>query len=305
MFVPPTFEGVTSVAVIEEIIQDTVDLEVIYSPTLDFRDYHKFRDTEINLILGLPYRGYELPADFSITVDNPFTDFLHFSTYGEGIRGVHITSIVEPNKDPIKELSHVLEYSPDTTILSKHATLTDKSRQLVEAINAYRTWTWESNGTTRLLLALYHASYKRLPKLLRGVSLPDVVKQNAPVIKGQMEKLEDYLERKRDMVKTFHVTIDGSPCILKTVYAEEYVNELANDILMREVGSTPVIVCVGRTTRSNDIFSIRTKGIHAGRVAQLINNGSGKDEVATVFAGLSYAELMGTGIQNKLAQIQE
>lgn len=304
VFVPPTFEGVTSVAILEDIIHQDIALEVIYTPTLDFREHEKFRDTEIIIVLGLPYRGYNLSDDFYLTVDVPFMDFIHLSTYGEKIEGTNIISLVEPDRDPIKDLYTILQNSPESIILSKHVTLTDKARYLVEAVDAYRTWTWETNDTTRVLLALYHASFKRMTKLLRGLSLPEVVRQHAPIIKGQMERMNDYIERKRSMVKTSSISIEGEACLLKVVYAEEYINELANDLLNREQTSMPVIVCVGRVTKSSDMFSIRTKGVHAGKVAYLINNGDGKDAVATVFAGISYAELMGNAISSKVSQAQ-
>jgi hypothetical protein len=302
VFVPPSFEGVVSVAVLEEIIHDNIDLEIVYTGHLDFREYDKFKDVEIIISLGLPYKGYALSDDFYLTVDVPFVDFIHSSTYGEQIKGKHIISDVNADMDPIKDLYQLLKFSPESTILSKHVSLTDKAYFMVEAANAYRTWTWETNDTTRMLLALYHASYKRLPKLIRGLSLQDMVKQYAPVIKGQIEKMNDYIERKRSMVKNYTVTIDGESCLLKVVYAEEYINELANDLLNRERTPMPVIVCVGRTTKSSDMFSIRTRIANAAKVAYLINEGNGKENVASVFTGISSAELMGNGFVNKLSQ---
>jgi hypothetical protein len=302
VFVPPTFEGVTSVAVLEEVIADDIPLEVVYTTNLDFREYKQFQDTEVVIALGVPYRGYNLSDDFYMTVDVPFMDFIHISTHGEEIKGQHIISLVSESVDPVKELFHIFQNQPESTILASHLTLTDKARYLVEAVNAYRTWTWETNDTTRLLLALYHASYKRMTKLLRGLSLQEVVKQHAPVIKGQLEKMNDYIERKRSMVKSKIIQLEGEACLLKVVYAEEYINELANDLLTREQTAMPVIVCVGRTTKSSDIFSIRTKGVHAGRVAHVINEGQGKDFVATVFAGISYVELMVKAIETKVSQ---
>lgn len=299
VFTPPSFEGVTSIAILEEMLHDDIDLEVIYTSNLDFRDYQKFSDADIIIALGCAYKGYTLPDDFFLTVDVPFMDFIHIATLGEQIKGDYIVSIVNTEIDPIKEFYQLL--SSNYGILSKHVTLNDKAKYMVEAVNAYRTWTWEENDTTRVLLALYNASYKRLPKLLRGLSLVDAVKQYAPVIKGQLEKMNDYIEKKRDMVKTKQVTIDNEVCLLKVVYAEQYINELANDLLNREQTPKPVIVCVGRTTKSSDIFSIRTKGINAGRVAYMINEGNGKESVATVFSGVSYAELMGNGIVSQLS----
>lgn len=301
LFVPPTFEGVTSVAILEEVIHDNIDLEVVYTNNLDFRDYEQFRDTDIIICLGCAYRGYTLPDNFFLIVDVPFMDFIHIATFGEQMTGEHLTSIVNVDMDPIKELYYILQ--TDSTILSKHVTLTDKSKYLAEAVNAYRTWTWEGNDTTRVLLALYNASYKRLPRLIRGLTLQEIVRQYALTIKGQLEKMNDYIERKRAMVKTRTVTVDGESCLLKVVYAEEYINELANDLLNRDQSPQPLIVCVGRTTKSSDIFSIRTRGVQAGRVAALINEGSGKEFVASVFAGISYAELMGNAIVSKLNQL--
>lgn len=304
LFVPPSFEGVSSVAILEEVIHTDIDLEVIYTTNLDFREYKQFADTEIVIALGCAYKGYNLSDDFYLTVDVPFMDFIHIATFGEQIPskgGGYVTSIVNEDKDPIVELFNILD--SESTILSKHITLTDKSRQLAQAVNAYRTWTWETNSVTRVLLALYYASYKRLPKLIQGLTLQDIVKQYAPVIKGQFEKLSDYIERKRAMVKSKTITVDGESCLLKVVYAEEYINELANDILSRDQSPQPVIVCVGRTTKSSDMFSIRTRGVHAGRVAYLINQGGGKEQVASVFTGMAYAELMGNAIVSQISQL--
>ncbi len=300
LFVPPTFEGVTSVAVIQEVLRDDILLDVVYTNTLDFREYTRFKDAQMILVLGLAYRGYNLPQEFYTEVDAPFMDFVHISTYDKPIPGNHIISIVDEELDPIKVLFNLLHTSPDTTVLSKYITFTDTSEWLVNAINSYRTWTWEGNDTTRILIALYHASYKRLPRLMKGLSLQEVLKAHAPIIKGQMERMEDYIEKKAATVKEQAVTVDGQQCLLKVVFAEEYINELANELLNKRPAGVPTIVCVGRSTKGNDIFSIRTAGVHAGRVAQLINEGGGKESVATVFSGVGYAELMKNAIATKL-----
>ncbi|ALA13182.1 exopolyphosphatase [Bacillus phage TsarBomba] len=300
LFVPPTFEGVTSVAVIQEVLRSNIILDIVYTNTLDFREYQRFQGAEMILVLGLAYRGYNLPQEFYTEVDAPFMDFVHISTYDKPIPGNHIISIVDEELDPIKVLFNLLHTSPDTTVLSKYITFTDTSEWLVNAINSYRTWTWEGNDTTRILIALYHASYKRLPRLMKGLSLQEVLKAHAPIIKGQMERMEDYIEKKAATVKEQVVTVDGQQCLLKVVFAEEYINELANELLNQRPAGVPTIVCVGRSTKGNDIFSIRTVGVHAGRVAQLINEGGGKESVATVFSGVGYAELMRNAIATKL-----
>lgn len=305
LIVPPSFEGVSSVAVLQEILHDGVQLEIEYTSHLDFREFEKPNKDEITVILGLAYQGYILADNFYMQADVPFSDFIHFGTYGVPLEGEYIISSVSEESDPIKELLQFLETSPDSSLLSKHVTVTDKAKYIAEAVNAYRTWTWEANDTTRMLLAMYYASYKRLPHLLKGKSLQEAVRSYAAVIKGQLEKMNDYIERKRGTTKTYNLEMDGQPVILNVVYAEEYINELANDILNRNQSTTPVIVCVGRTTRSNDLLSIRTRSINAAKVAHLINGGNGKENVASVFSGMSYAELMGRALVSQLNRVTE
>jgi len=271
VFVPPTFEGVTSVAILEELFQSKVELSITFTKYIDFREWTNLLDCEAVIVLGLPYKGYLLSDDFYKNNDVPFMDFVHISTYGEQLQGENIISVVDPDADPIKILISLLQESSESFILSRYTTLSDNAYLLTEAVNAYRTWTWEGNSVTRMLLALYHAAYKRLPNLIRGLSIQDIVKQHAPIIKGQMEKMEDYITAKRETVRANTLTIGNELCLLKVVFAEEYINELANDLLNREIDNMPVIVCVGRTTKSSDLFSIRTKNVNAGMVAYLIN----------------------------------
>jgi hypothetical protein len=303
VFVPQTFEGVTSVAILQEITHSNIELDIRYTTYLDFRDYENFTDADMIITLGLPYNGYNLPEAFYGHADVPFMDFLHFASYGEEIEGRHIVSLVNPDVDPIKELTKYISHT-GTCLLSEHITFTEKAWYLVEAVNAYRTWTWEGNDTAKMLLALYNASYKWLPNLMKGLSLPEMIKAHAPVIKGQIEKMNDFILKKRQTAKTFTTVIDDQTCTVKVVFSEEYINELANDLLHSEQTANPVIVCVGRSTKGSDMFSIRTKGINAARVAYLINEGKGKENVATVFTNVNYAELMGNGIIAALSQHQ-
>ena len=302
VFTPPSFEGVTSIAILEELLQDSAaKLDVHYVSHLDFSNYQQFSDANVILVLGIPYKGYTLPEEFSIAVGNPFTHFIHLSTYGEHILEEGVTSVVNENVDPILQLSYLLKDDGFKGIIGTHVSFTDKAEIMIQAVNAYRTWTWENNNVTRMLLALYQGSFKWLPHAVRGKSLQEIIEAYAPVIQGQMQKQKDYIKKKVEMTKTYDVNVPDLHCKLKVVLAEEYINELANELLNQEK-DTPVIVCVARTTKSNDLFSIRTKGVHAGQVAGWINNGGGKEQVASVFTGVSYAELMGQGLIRTLAE---
>lgn len=299
VFTTSTFEGVSGVAILQEILDKDVNIEVEYTRHIDFRNHTQFEGVDVNLVLGLPYRGYNLPQDFYIKNNVPFEDFIHIGTYGDTIQGEHIISIVEEEQDPIKTLYDMLVQARQGTILSKFVQISGKAESMVQAVNAYRIWDWQSNSTTRMLLSLYHASYKMLPRILYGTSLTDVVRQYAPIIKGQMELMSDSIQRKVDTSKTYEVVIDGEISILRVAFTDEYVNEVANELLNIDTHN-PIIACVGRTTKGNDMFSIRTSKIDASKVAYLINEGAGKETVASVFSEIGYTELMGNSIYTAL-----
>lgn len=296
---PATFEGVMGVAILTEMLSDEVSLEVNYERSLDFRDYNRFDGVDVCLVLGLAYNGYALPQDFFIKNDIPFEDFIHISTYGEEVKGEHIVSTVVDGQDPIKTLSSIFIQTPDTVLLSKYIKYSSKIEHMINAVNDYRTWNWEDNNTTKMLLALYNATYKMLPRLIKGKELTDIVKEFAPIIKGQMEKMEELLRRKVELSKTYDVTVEGEQIILRVAFSEEYINEVAHALLDINTHK-PVVACVGRLTKGKDIFSIRTSKIDASKIAYLINEGGGKEEVASVFSSIGYTELMGDSISTAI-----
>lgn len=302
VFTTQSFEGVTSVAILEEIVPENVKLDIHFVKNFDFRKVSEYKGAEVTMVLGHGYHGGNLPEEFYTEVDVPFQDFIHCATYGVPINGSYLISTVNEDTDPIKVICNYLKLHPESSILGNGLNFTEKAEQMIEAVNAYRTWTWERNGTTKMLLSLYQAFYKYLPRMIKGKSLSDIVKEYAPIIKGQLEKMNDVIAEKTAKVKTYNVTVAGVDCILKVVFAEEYINELANSLLTSEGTTAPVIVCVGRTTRGGDIFSIRTRNIHAGRIAHIINEGNGKENVGSVFTGVGYAQLMGNSIVTALSQ---
>lgn len=307
LFVPPSFEGVSSVVAVEAMLvgEENIELVVNYQTSLDFRDVEQFKGFEMNLILGLTFKGYELPEHFFTEVDVPFADFIHYSTFGEEIEGNHIISQVIEDQDPLRGLYSLLSTGDGNTLLERHLTLTDDVNFVVEAVNAYRIWDWEANTGTKILLALYHAGHKNLPQMVKGLSLVEIVRKYSVVIKGQQEKMKEYIETKASSVKPQEVSIQGQVCTLITLFSEQYVNELADYLLKQYTDiNRPTVVCVGRPTRGSDLFSIRTSKVSASLVAHYINEGKGKDYAATVFTGVNYADLMGNSIIQQLTKNQ-
>lgn len=295
VFVPPSFEGVTGVAVLEELfLNSNIDVEVEYTKTLDFRDVSKFRGYKNIIVLGIAYMGGNLPTEFTIELNNPFTNFMHVATYGEELPGEHILSRVVEDKDPILDIYDILQTSNVFPYLAYEGDWqSDKARQLAEAVNAYRTWTWYDNKLTKYLLAMYNAMGKYMPTALEGKTLQQAVTDNKCVIAGQMMAMSEYINDKIEQTKTADVVVNDIPCKLKVVFADKYINEIANRLLEVGYQEAPTVVCVGRATKGNDMFSVRTKGVDAREFIKGVSGqATGKENVGSLFVQINYSELM-------------
>lgn len=305
LIVPPSFEGVASVVTFESMLSEEMigKLQVEYVSYIDYREYKNFSVDSIIVILGPGYKGYALPEEFYATVDIPFMDFIHFSTYGQNIPGNHLISVVDANKEPIVQLVDMLKYSPESSILSKYVNIDSFTEGVAKAVQDYRFWQWENNTITKVMLALYNASFKHLPSIFRNNSLEDVMKLYTPIIRGQWNKEKEHLEKKLKETKAYNVEIQGTNCVLAVVFSDQYINETANYILDNIETRNPIAVCVGRNTKGGDVFSVRTKGIPANLVAHLVNEGQGNENAASFFSDVNYNELMGNAIKTKIEQV--
>lgn len=295
VFVPPSFEGVTGVAVLEELfLNSNIDVEVEYTKTLDFRDVSRFRGYKNIIVLGIAYMGGNLPTEFTIELNNPFTTFLHVATYGEELPGEHILSRVVEDKDPILDIYDVLQTSNVFPYLANECNWqSEKAKQLAVAANKYRTWTWYDDKLTKYLLAMYNAMGKYMPTALEGKTLQQAVTNNKCVIAGQMMAMSEYINDKIEQTKTADIVINDVPCKLKVVFADKYINEIANRLLEVGYQEAPTVVCVGRATKGNDMFSVRTKGVDAREFIKGVSGqATGKENVGSLFVQINYSELM-------------
>lgn len=295
VFVPPSFEGVTGVAVLEELfLNSSIDVEVEYTKTLDFRDVSRFRGYKNIIVLGIAYMGGNLPTEFTIELNNPFTNFIHVATYGEELPGEHIISRVVEDKDPILEVYEVLQTSNVFPYIAYEGDWqSGKARQLAEVANKYRTWTWYDDKLTKYLLAMYNAMGKYMPTALQGKAINTVIHEQQCTIAGQLMSMSEYIKDKIEQVKIADVVINGVPCKLKVIFADRYINEVANRLLEVGYQDTPTIVCVGRSTKGTDMFSVRTKGVDAREFIKGVSGkATGKENAGSLFVQVNYSELM-------------
>lgn len=130
-------------------------------------------------------------------------------------------------------------------------------------------------------LEVYAENLKRRPD-----SYYDFVKDMAQysiVLPTLRKNRNQYLKRKIAQAKI--EVINGTAVAF--VYADDHINEIAGTLLnfLEGKGYEKAISFVGRHTRGDDMFSIRSRHVACDRVAVLLNKGKGKPSAAQVFLG--------------------
>lgn len=259
---------------------------------------------DILIVAGFPfYESQRTTVDEALQVmNNPFSQFFHLATFGdtysnEGSFHSYVDELVSPvGNFPkiIKELENFLKF--DDVI--RHLLLSDME-SLIEATDAYNRY--EVTDTILDWVSLVETYREQLyARYGVGTDLEEILDKDKTLVKALREKKDDYI--KRTLSRTSAQVINGT--VVCFTYAEEYVNEVAHKLIefYQSYNYTKVAVFVGRHTKGDDMFSIRTAGIDAGELAYKVNRGRGKPTTATVFLGNSGQSTF-NALLNTLAQI--
>lgn len=304
VFVSDSFEGVVAGAIIKKMITDSrTKTHTNFMRKMDFSNPNLFGFNDINLVIGLPYRGELLPESYFDSKDYPFEDFIHVSTYGEEIIQNGVISIVQ-DLSPLKVLQEMIEHNQTSTVLGRITETSQEVEAITQALEDYRLWTWENNTLTKTLLALYEASYTELENVIDGYSIQEIVTEFKPFIIGRIKAREKRIKDKLEEAYEGQIMVNNTLTKIKFVFSDDYVNEVGNALIAEEEDSVNVIACVGSTTRSSDLIRIRTRGVYAEDVAQWIDekSGVGKENVASVFSATGYSNLMGKAIKKAIEE---
>lgn len=268
----------------------------------DIKNYANKAD--VLIIAGFPfYESQRTTVDEALQVmNNPFSQFFHLATFGdtysnEGSFHSYVDELVSPvGNFPkiIKELENFLKF--DDVI--RHLLLSDME-SLIEATDAYNRY--EVTDTILDWVSLVETYREQLyARYGVGTDLEEILDKDKTLVKALREKKDDYI--KRTLSRTSAQVINGT--VVCFTYAEEYVNEVAHKLIefYQSYNYTKVAVFVGRHTKGDDMFSIRTAGIDAGELAYKVNRGRGKPTTATVFLGNSGQSTF-NALLNTLAQI--
>ncbi len=268
----------------------------------DIKNYANRAD--VLIISGFPfYESQRTTVDEALQVmNNPFSQFFHLATFGdtysnEGSFHSYVDELVSPvGNFPkiIKELENFLKFND----VIRHLLLSDME-SIIEATDAYNRY--EVTDTILDWVSLVETYREQLyARYGVGTDLEEILDKDKTLVKALREKKDDYI--KRTLGRTSAQVINGT--VVCFTYAEEYVNEVAHKLIefYQSYNYTKVAVFVGRHTKGDDMFSIRTAGIDAGELAYKVNRGRGKPTTATVFLGNSGQSTF-NALLNTLAQI--
>lgn len=268
----------------------------------DIKNYSNKAD--VLIIAGFPfYESQRTTVDEALQVmNNPFSQFFHLATFGdtysnEGSFHSYVDELVSPvGNFPkiIKELENFLKFND----VIRHLLLSDME-SIIEATDAYNRY--EVTDTILDWVSLVETYREQLyARYGVGTDLEEILDKDKTLVKALREKKDDYI--KRTLGRTSAQVIHGT--VVCFTYAEEYVNEVAHKLIefYQSYNYTKVAVFVGRHTKGDDMFSIRTAGIDAGELAYKVNRGRGKPTTATVFLGNSGQSTF-NALLNTLAQI--
>lgn len=283
------------------------------------------------IILHIPYKGEAMSDPLYEQVNLPFFDFTHIATFGQEISlsNVKNVSFVVEDCAPIHKLLELISQGKTGMTVSQYS---PEFKLMAKAVNDYHIWDWNGNGKTKnhnpltsMLRYLYEATYTEMPKLIGDKGIMEVTKLYKPLIVGTMKKAEVYINHKvetartkKDIALSPDLFNSGKEVPLVTItfqFADTYENEISDRLFQlhcdivnnkgTEVNNTdkihsgtqrqPHIVLIGKVTKGGDRLVVRTRGISAEKVAKALNNGMGKEEVASVFSPTSYGNIMLNG----------
>jgi hypothetical protein len=311
LYTTRSFESTLAAAALDKMIdKENATLDVEYINYLDFTHMDKFPDThDIYVVLGLGYKGYALSEEFYRKVNTPFTELIHFSTWGKAIEADFIFSYVLEDQDPILAfIEWITEYGSKTLLfdlLTSNSEEWGTAKKLASIAQAYRSWTHKDSKATNYLLAMYNTYFTHLPEQFKGRTLKEALSANKQVIQAQMARQEEYLVQKAEQAEFYELDLAEQPVLMYVIFAESHINELANFLLQlgrRRDPEKAIVVLVGVPTKGSDRVSVRTHNISASQVAEAINpkTGAGKENVASAFLDVKYAELIGNTLHQYL-----
>lgn len=264
---------------IHTVFSDTVDL---VSPEIATA----VKESSVILAVGLPFHESQRNAvtETLTLADNPFSLFFHVATYGDiYMNQDSFHSYVSEQLSPVKQLTYILpELKSFYQIhrLDYVENFLNLYEPVFTALDSYHHYELQAHTMDYIELGWFYREHlARYAKLKAS----DLIDENRYVLQACHTNREHYIQHVLTRVQA-HVIHSTVICFL---FAERYENEIAQCLLSfyAKHGYTKIIVLVGKHTRGDDMFHVRTQGVHAGEFAKQLNKGKGKENTAIVFLG--------------------
>lgn len=258
------------------------EYEFNFNYGLDFETIEEDIDkgkSEGVILLGKPVSDNQIQRveKYLEEINNlPFTMNYHFANWGETI-GVD-TSVVDEELNYTSVL--VREISKGEGFIKfKDNESEDFAKLIAEGLQSHHKYDGGLAGKNLMLLANLYGS-----NLLKKdySSIEDIGDTEEEVLTSLRSNMKEYVNRK---IEEADIKVLDSELIVVSLFAEQHINELG-EVFIKSLSRTgsKVVVLMGKQTRGDDLYRIRTsEGVSANEVANTLNGGSGKERAATVF----------------------
>lgn len=287
-------QGYVMNTLLRRFYKDIVDVEFLNKFNLP--DIHNhIGEHDAVIIVGFPFFESQRGAlDTALSsMDNPFSKVYHLATFGDTYRNEgSFRSFVD---EVISPVGHFVELIIDLTKFTNTGTKEDEQNVVAlakEALVFAKDIIEETDNYNR---------YEVTDRTISWVLLVDLLGENLYKVTEPSKELDTILKEQEVLVDALNINMQDY--VLRTIgkmsanvingtvvcfgYAEQHVNEVAHKLInfYKSHNYQKVIVFIGRHTKGDDMFSVRSYGVNAGEVAYKVHNGKGKDTTATVFLG--------------------
>lgn len=274
-----------------------VDVETTYLDKFNVSDVAQYNpDASVIIVFGFPV----VKSEFSIIeknmeqYNNAFSSFYHFCSFGEQIPLDWVTSVVAEDYSPLKAMWDNIHWDTDANLLKGVPEKGEDITQLVDILDKYHRYVFfEEGDITPLYFKLLGEFYKeKLYDNMLETPTKSIISNYQDIVEILVLQWHTYVNKVMERVSWSTV----GDIHIAMVYAEDHVNEIAHMITETMKGNRmgKGVVLIGKHTREDDMFHVRTLNLDASDVARRLNNGKGKADSAIVFLGNSTQVLSST-----------
>lgn len=239
-----------------------------------------FRDNDMGIILlGIPLQENQVKSfqsNISNLTDIPFVTAQHYANWGEGLN--NLDSYIDTERN-FTQLLHETINNGEEIIKYRDKESATLGKQITDALQSHHEYDGKKMGKDLMLLADYYGE-RLVDKNYKNFN--DLYSKERETLAILNTQMKSYIDKK---ISQADIQELADRTAVVSLHAERYVNELGRVFINSLTNSyDKVIVMVGKNTKGDDMYHIRTsEGVSATEVAQDLNNGGGKERAATVF----------------------